>query len=115
MGTLRVEGFRTTEAMSASQFRDVGAGDESAAEQILQLRAQLAQRDRELVAVATARHRAAKQSEHVVAALRAKLCELEAAVAACSNPSSAASSPRSDRCRLTSSFVVTAAETGATE
>jgi len=61
------------------------------------LRAELAERDRELRAAAAARRRCANQAERTAAALRAKLTELEAVIAATPTPStsSRASSPRS--------------------
>lgn len=61
------------------------------------LRAELAKRDRELLAASAARRRSADSSERAAAALRAKLSELEAVVAATPSASSRASSPhRSD-------------------
>merc|ERR1719221_1889395 len=65
------------------------------AREVRMLRAELAKRDRELLAAAAARRRTADQSERAAAALRAKLAELEAAVAATPSTSSRASSPRS--------------------
>jgi len=56
------------------------------------LRAELARRDQELMDMAAARHRAAEQSERTAASLRAKLAELEMAVAATPSASSRASS-----------------------
>jgi len=71
------------------------ASDEVA--EVRLLRAELAERDRELRAVAAARRRCANQSERTVTGLRTKLNELEAIAAATSTPStsSRASSPRS--------------------
>mmetsp|Transcript_3629 Transcript_3629/g.7079 ORF Transcript_3629/g.7079 Transcript_3629/m.7079 type:complete len:622 (+) Transcript_3629:81-1946(+) len=78
------------------------------------LRAELAERDRELRAAAAARRRCANQSERTAAALRAKLTELEAIIAATPTPStsSRASSPRSsERGRdVSSPFAVSGVE-----
>lgn len=61
--------------------------------EVRMLRSELAKRDRELLAAASARRRTADQSERTAAALRAKLAELEAIVAATPSGSSRASSP----------------------
>jgi len=95
----------------SSNSEDVGSptsraavSDEAA--EVRLLRTELAERDRELRAVAAARRRCANQSERTVDALRTKLNELEAIVAATPTPStsSRASSPRgSERGRDVSS------------
>lgn len=76
------------------------------------LRAELAERDRELLAATTARRKAAGQSEKVAAALRAKLMELEAFVAATPSTSSRASSPHRSDCDFGGSPSVQALEVG---
>lgn len=72
--------------------------DGSCDSEVRALRAELAERDRELLAAADARRKAAGQSEKVAAALRAKLTELEAVVAATPSASSRASSPHRSDC-----------------
>lgn len=69
-----------------------GADGASESPEVRLLRAELAKRDRELLAATAARRRTAEQSERVATALRAKLTELEAAVAATPSTSSRASS-----------------------
>jgi len=67
--------------------------DESTGE-VTELKSLLAQRDRELKVMATARRRSAEESSKAASAFRQKMLQLEAAVAATPSASSRASSPR---------------------
>jgi len=86
---------RTRGGWEVDSSGNAGAVDSLEGVEVRLLRAKLAKRDRELLAAAAARRRTADQSERAAAALRAKLTELEAAVAATPSTSSRASTPRS--------------------
>jgi len=93
---LAEERAKSSESAAAeAEGRSVAASSALESAEVRLLRAELAKRDRELLAAAAARRRTADQSERAAAALRAKLTELEAAVAATPSTSSRASSPRS--------------------
>eukprot|EP00927_Polykrikos_kofoidii_P055995 TRINITY_DN50176_c0_g1_i1.p1 TRINITY_DN50176_c0_g1~~TRINITY_DN50176_c0_g1_i1.p1 ORF type:complete len:734 (-),score=151.78 TRINITY_DN50176_c0_g1_i1:149-2074(-) len=92
MGLLQAE-------LAAFQAKEVQAtaintnGNVNSSSEVMRLRMELAMRDRELLKAASMRRQTAVQQEHAVAALRGKLAELEAFVAATPSVSSRASSP----------------------
>ncbi|CAE8684842.1 unnamed protein product, partial [Polarella glacialis] len=79
---------KSEEVASASR-----AADAADSLEVNRLRAELASRDRELLAAATSRRRFAEHAEQVAAALRTKLSELEASLCSPPSPSSASRTP----------------------